>query len=69
MTQSEDNITLSFIILKLYGVTYQLENLILVITFIWSLCMVFGLAELCVTIKSNLDSRKQSKLNGFNYKL
>ena len=46
-----------------------MENLILLITFIWSLCMVFGLAEVCVTIKSNLDSRKQSKLNGFIYKL
>jgi hypothetical protein len=46
-----------------------MENLILLITFIWTLCMVFGVADLCVTLIANHKHTKHSKLNGFNYKL
>jgi hypothetical protein len=44
-----------------------MENLILLIAFIWTLCMILGLADLCVTIKSRIDERKLAKR--FEYKL
>ena len=46
-----------------------MENLILVLVFIGCLCGVFCVADLCVTLIAKRNQSKQSKLNGFNYKL
>lgn len=46
-----------------------MENLILLLVFIFSLSLALFVGDLCVTLIAKRKHAKQSKLNGFNYKL
>ena len=47
----------------------QMENLILLLIFIFSLSLALVVGDLCVTLIARRSHAKHSKLNGFIYKL
>ena len=46
-----------------------MENLILLLVFIFSLSLALVVGDLCVTLIAKRNQSKLSKLNGFIYKL
>ena len=46
-----------------------MENLILLLVFIFCLCLVFTIGALCETLIIKRKHAKHAKLNGFIYKL
>ena len=46
-----------------------MENLILLLAFIFSLSLALVVGDLCVTLIAKRNHAKHSKLNGFKYKL